>query len=106
MPDPADDLCPLCGRPLGTGGNVDRHHLVPKSEGGRVTVRMHRICHSKIHSLFDERELARDFADIDRLRAHPEIRRFVEWVRRRPPDFHARTEPTRTQRRRRRSRRC
>jgi len=71
-----------------------------------VTVRMHRICHSKIHSLFDERELARDFADIDRLRAHPEVRRFVEWVRRRPPDFHARTEPTRTRRGRRRGRRC
>jgi hypothetical protein len=96
------DLCPLCGRPLGDGPNVDRHHVIPKSEGGRQTVRMHRICHLKIHSLFDERELAREFADIERLRAHPEIRRFIEWVRRRPPHFHARTAPTRDRRKRRR----
>ena len=62
-PDPATDprsdlsTCPLCGRPLIPGPSVDEHHLRPRSQGGRDTVRMHRVCHSKIHSLFTEQVL-------------------------------------------------
>jgi len=78
---------------------VDRHHVVPKSRGGRVTVRMHRICHHKLHSVFTAAELARIGEDFERLRAHPEVARFVAWVRRRPPHFHARTEPSKHRRR-------
>lgn len=100
--DAEPDVCPLCGRLLPEDGPVDRHHVVPKSRGGRVTVRMHRICHRKLHSLFDEAELARVGPDFGRLRAHPEVARFVAWVRRRPPHFHARTEPPKGRRRRRR----
>ena len=29
--------CPVCGRPLIEGPSVDRHHLVPRSQGGRDT---------------------------------------------------------------------
>lgn len=75
------------------GPSVDRHHLVPKTEGGRETVWMHRICHRKIHSVLDERALATRFADIDALRAHPEISRFVAWVATKPAEFMKRTEP-------------
>ncbi|GBD44784.1 hypothetical protein HRbin40_02274 [bacterium HR40] len=67
---------------------------------------MHRICHRKLHSLFSERELAGAFSDLERLRAHPDIRRFVDWVRRRPPEFDAPTAPARSKRRGRHPRRC
>jgi len=88
MPDDTDD-CGLCERPL--GNRVERHHLVPRSKGGRETVLLHPVCHRKIHSVFREGELATAYNTLDKLREHPEISRFVKWVSRRPPDFHSRT---------------
>ena len=74
------------------GPSVNRHHLVPKSEGGRTTVWLHRICHAKLHSLLDERALATDWAAPERWHDHPEIARFAKWVAKRPPEFVKRTE--------------
>lgn len=84
--------CPLCDRPLGEMGNVSKHHLVPKSEGGRhgETVILHHICHQKIHSLFTERELATIYNTIDDLKSHPEMWKFIKWVRKQDPDFYQR----------------
>ncbi len=86
--DTGSDLpqCELCGRPMLPGG-ANQHHLIPKSFGGRETVLLHRICHDKIHATLSEKDLARDYASIEALLRHPEIRRFVAWVRRRPPGF-------------------
>ncbi|WP_340117416.1 HNH endonuclease [Pelagibius sp. 7325] len=69
------------------GASVDRHHWVPKSEGGRETDCIHVVCHRMIHRVFDERALATDYADPEAVRAHPEIARFVTWVRRKPADY-------------------
>ncbi|RMB02645.1 HNH endonuclease signature motif containing protein [Eilatimonas milleporae] len=93
------DICPLCGRPF--GGRVEQHHLIPRSKGGRETVPLHPICHRKIHSLFSETVLARQFNSIISLRAHPEIASFVKWLRGKPPDFHRRTAQPAAKRRRR-----
>lgn len=84
---PAPAVCPLCGRPLVPGPSVDAHHPVPRSRGGKAKVPMHRICHRKIHATFTERELADDYHDWDRLRAHPDIAAFVRWVAKRPPEY-------------------
>ena len=80
--------CPLCGRPIPRGAG-SRHHLVPKLKGGArgPTVLLHAICHGKIHSLFTEAELARHYPTIDELLEHPEVERFVRWVRKRPPEY-------------------
>lgn len=85
-----DPPCPLCGRPI-PPAQQDAHHLVPRSEGGRHTALLHRICHRQVHALFSEAELARDYATADALRAHPDMARFVDWVRSKPPDFMERT---------------
>ncbi|MCU6455768.1 HNH endonuclease [Sphingomonas sp. A2-49] len=78
--------CALCGRPLGT--RVEWHHLVPKSEGGRVTAPVHPICHRTIHATVPNALLARDYADPAALRAHPDIARFLAWIADKPADFH------------------
>ena len=87
--------CPLCERPIPPHAKSSLHHLTPKLKGGAHlgTVRLHHICHNAIHARFTEAEIARHLADLDRLRADPELARFVEWVRNKPGDFHA---PTRT----------
>ena len=89
----ADPICPLCDRPIPSHARQSLHHLIPRLRGGKggPTVRLHQICHTTIHATLTETQLARDYADIDALRAHPQIARFIAWVRERPPEFHART---------------
>ena len=83
--------CGLCLRPVPPGSRSSKHHLVPKSRGGKVTVLLHQICHSTIHAFYGEKELERRLCDLGSLRADPEIARFVEWVRTKPNGFHAQT---------------
>lgn len=81
--------CPLCGRPIPEGVPQSRHHLIPKLRGGKggETVLLHHICHKEIHATLSEAELARAFATIDALRAHPRLAKFIAWVAKRPADF-------------------
>jgi len=92
LPRPEEGLpvCPLCERPIPPGAG-DEHHLVPRSRGGRQTALLHRICHRQLHALFSETELARDYASVEALKAHPDVARFLEWVRSKPPGFSERT---------------
>ena len=89
-PPAAPERCPLCGRPLLDGPSVDEHHLVPRSEGGKASERVHRICHRKIHATFAEKTLAREFSSWEALRRHPEIAAFIRWVADKPADFYRR----------------
>jgi 5-methylcytosine-specific restriction endonuclease McrA len=79
--------CALCDRPIGT--QVEWHHRVPKSEGGRETVPVHPICHRTIHASVTNAELAGPLADLDALRALPAVAKFVAWVADKPADFRA-----------------
>lgn len=83
-------VCPLCERPI-PPSQRDAHHLVPKSRGGVQTAWLHRICHRQIHALLSETELAREYSHVDALRQHPDLARFLAWVRRKPDDFFERT---------------
>ena len=90
------EACALCGRPIPAHAKSSRHHLTPKLKGGArlPTVRLHQICHSAIHARYSEAELARRLADVESLRADPEIARFIDWVAGKPDDFHAPTRMT------------
>ncbi|WP_062787535.1 hypothetical protein [Novosphingobium capsulatum] len=79
--------CWLCGRPTGT--TIVWHHPVPKSRGGRDVVPMHGICQQTLIANFTNSELQRAGLDVDVLLAHPPIRKFVDWVANKDPDFTA-----------------
>ncbi|MET0906606.1 MAG: HNH endonuclease signature motif containing protein [Tardiphaga sp.] len=96
---PQDDVCPLCGRVL-PPEQRDAHHLVPKMKGGRETQHLHRICHRQIHALFTEAELAKTYNTVEALLAHPQIQKFVSWVRRKPIGFMERTRTSHLKRQR------
>ncbi len=70
------------------GKSVDEHHLVPKSQGGRETRTMHRICHRKIHATLTEKELARSYNTWAQLQAHEDIAAFIIWVQKKPSDYY------------------
>lgn len=82
----SDDICPLCDRPIGSFKS--KHHLVPKTFGGKETEYLHKICHDKIHSTFDNRELKNIYNTIEKVRAHEEIQKFIKWVSKKEPDFY------------------
>ena len=56
---------------------------------------VHPICHRTIHAVLTNKQLERGYATAELLRDHPEISRFIDWVRGKEPDFHA---PTRRRR--------
>ncbi|WP_210546855.1 HNH endonuclease [Rhodoferax sp. PAMC 29310] len=93
--------CALCGRAI-PPAQRDAHHLIPKSKGGRQTTFMHRICHRQIHALLTETELARQYATVAALLAHPELAVFVSWVKTKPNDFFVGTVKSERVRKRRR----
>lgn len=78
------DICPLCERLL--GGKSEKHHVIPKSKGGKETVLVHPICHRKIHKVFTRTELA-NLATIEALKDNDDIRKFIKWIAKKPPDF-------------------
>ena len=82
-------FCWLCERPLGR--KVQLHHTVPKAKKGRETVPLHPICHRAIHANFSNALLARIGRDRDVLLTNELLAKFVEWVKAKPPDFHAPT---------------
>lgn len=88
-------VCALCDRQIPLGLR-DAHHLIPKSRGGFTTVFMHRACHKQIHALFTETELARHYPSVQALQAHPEIVRFINWIKQKSNDLNP---PTRRSRR-------
>jgi hypothetical protein len=83
-------ICPLCERAI-PNSQKDAHHLIPKSKGGKVTEYLHRICHRQIHALFTETELAAQLNTAENLKAHPEMVKFIEWVKTKHIDFYERT---------------
>ena len=82
--------CPICSRELGSAASTSRHHLIPKSRGGRYgeTITIHNICHQKIHSLFTERELKDHYHTVERLLSHEDMQKFIKWVAKKDKDFY------------------
>ena len=90
MHNNSNNICALCGRMLAEP--YDRHHVIPRSKGGREIVELHRICHSKIHSVFSIKQLNSEFGSIDDLKEYDEIRKFIKWLDGKPPQFYKRTK--------------
>ena len=81
-------ICALCDRPL--GAKTEKHHVIPKSKGGKETVEIHPICHRKIHRVFSRTDLA-GLGTIEALKGHPDIETFVQWLQEKSPDFYRKT---------------
>ncbi|SFR36254.1 hypothetical protein SAMN04488002_0766 [Litoreibacter janthinus] len=81
--------CPLCRRPIPPDAKQSLHHLIPKLKGGKggPVALLHQICHNEIHATLSEADLARSYNTPDALRAHPRLKKFVDWVANDRPTF-------------------
>ncbi|WP_031307964.1 HNH endonuclease [Mesobacillus boroniphilus] len=75
--------CELCGR---EEVEVTIHHLTPKEMGGTFmsTANLCIPCHKQIHALFTNEELATSLNTVDQLRSHPELQKFLKWIKKQP----------------------
>ena len=88
-------MCELCGRRV---REVTRHHLIPRTRHknkrnkrtfDRTEVKTRiallcRPCHKNLHVVFTEKALEQEFNTLDLLRAHPEVRKFTQWIMSKP----------------------
>ncbi len=83
----AQDLCPLCDRPL--AAPIVKHHFIPPSKGGKdtPTVSLHQICQNKIVAVFSETEMKRYYNTIEHIRENEEMATFIKWVKKKEPEF-------------------
>ncbi|MEJ5081398.1 HNH endonuclease [Ochrobactrum sp. MYb379] len=79
-------ICALCERSI-PAEQIEDHHLIPKSKGGKIKVPLHRICHSHIHAAFTDAQLAKKFSTIAAILEDPTIQKFVVWVKTKSPGF-------------------
>jgi hypothetical protein len=80
--------CPICDRVMVAGRSSDKHHWIPVSYKGKDWSWLHRVCHRKIHSLWTEKELARDWYTADKIRSDPDMAKFILWIAKKPPEFY------------------
>ncbi|WP_375437211.1 HNH endonuclease [uncultured Hymenobacter sp.] len=75
------NCCALCEREV---QQLSRHHLVPREEGGRhgPTADLCQPCHSSVHLLLDNKELARQYHTIEALRSAEKLQKYLHWIRR------------------------
>ena len=90
--------CELCRR---DGVALTRHHLIPRKYHANKKLKkrftreeMHsnvlllcRPCHSHIHAILTEKEMAEQFHTFRSLLEHPEVQDFIEWLRTKSPGF-------------------
>lgn len=85
------EICQLCERAV---YHLTVHHLFPKSQGRRAgrkiyelpTVCLCRACHRQLHTLFSNKELARELDSPEKLKAHPAMEKFLAWVKKQDPN--------------------
>lgn len=96
--DTTTNTCELCTR---TDLALTRHHLIPRARHNKARTQRHfsrekmkvdiamlcRPCHSQVHRLFDNHELARYYYTIERLQSHSEVQKFINWVKKRPANL-------------------
>ena len=86
-------ICEICFRTMMEDGvSCDDHHLIPKSKRGKDVIRIHKICHRKIHSIWTEKELAEYYNTPARIREYDEMVKFTKWVKKKPPDYYSGTK--------------
>jgi len=85
-----DQICVICDRKLGSEKLISKHHLIPKSRGGKntETILIHNMCHQKIHSVFTEKELKAEYHTVEKLKSSEEMAKFVKWISKKDPDFY------------------
>lgn len=75
--------CALCEREV---SSVTYHHLIPKQKGGKhtTTVPLCQPCHTTLHAIFSNAELAAVYNSIPKLQAAAPLQKYLQWIKNKP----------------------
>jgi Fe-S oxidoreductase len=97
--------CALCERNVAF---LTRHHLIPRTrhrnkknkklfdrEKVHEVIWICRACHDNVHAVLTEKELERNYSTLELLAAHPEVKKFTDWIRNKPETAGVRVKTSR-----------
>lgn len=78
-------ICELCNRNVSI---ITKHHLIPLQKGGKKfeTLYLCPTCHTQIHALFTNRELATHYHSLELLKKDKKIIKFLKFIEHIPGD--------------------
>jgi hypothetical protein len=92
--------CAICNR----AESLTRHHLIPRARHSNrntrrefhqalrnQTIGVCNACHKQIHVTFPEKELERVWKTAEKLKPHPALQTFAQWISSKPRGFGCRT---------------
>ncbi len=88
----------LCRR---QGVVLTKHHLIPRTRHKNKRIKrlftrdemllnvmmVCRPCHSQIHNVLTEKELALEYNTYEKIVQHADIQHFVNWIKNKPANF-------------------
>ncbi|MEG1004519.1 MAG: HNH endonuclease [Clostridium sp.] len=76
-------ICELCNREV---PRITEHHLIPKARGGKYydTAMFCTMCHTQIHALYSNRELAARLFSLPRLKSDENIKKYLNFITKMP----------------------
>lgn len=63
-----------------------RHHIVPRSVGGKETVDACKTCEEWIHRQFSHKELRDIYNTVESIQENEKFKKFLEWRVKQPPE--------------------
>jgi hypothetical protein len=84
--------CQICGQEL---VEVFKHHVVPKSKGGRngEVIDCCYTCNGQVHMMYSEKELSK--MSLKELINTSEMKKYISWKQKHPGDYrHRLSRPT------------
>ena len=78
-------ICPLCDR---DADYTNRHHVTPRSKGGKITEEICVPCHNTIHKIYTNNELRDVYNTIESLKRQEKFQKYLKWIRKKPSGFY------------------
>jgi hypothetical protein len=75
-----ENKCAFCG--LNT--YTRKHHIVPKSTGGKITIDTCPTCEDFIHSTWSHKELRDSYNTVESILETEKFQKFLKWRRKQP----------------------
>lgn len=73
-----DGICVFCQR---EGVELCKHHIVPRSKGGKETVLSCKSCENFIHKTWSHKELLNKYNTVDSILSDEKFRTFLDWLK-------------------------
>lgn len=84
-----DDKCEFCGMT----DFIRKHHVIPRSKGGRIVVKSCEVCESFIHKTWDHGQLRDVYNSVESILKTEKFQKFLKWRLKQSPTVLFKSQP-------------